>query len=303
MQELPRFVGFTEEARANDRQQLPVGAAYQRSASSLMQNDLLPAAAVLYRSAAHRLQDAYGSGTSTGELVALAAIGVLLLAAFVCVQVFLAGRTRRVLNVGLVVATLLVVVLVGWSLVTFARQQDSLVHAQRDGSDGALVLSTARILTLQAEANEGLALIEQGTGATYRERFDATVARLGGDDGRGGLLGDAEQLVPATTHEQLATLQDRFAAMIATHRAVVELDDRGEHAAAVERSLDEELPALRSLDEGLLIETADAQRRFDDQIADADDGLGVLEVAIPLLVLASAALALFGLQRRIAEYR
>ena len=59
VQELPRFVGFTEEARANDRQQLPVGAAYQRSASSLMQNDLLPAAAVLYRSAAHRLQDAY----------------------------------------------------------------------------------------------------------------------------------------------------------------------------------------------------------------------------------------------------
>ena len=172
----------------------------------------------------------------------------------------LPGAPDAVLNVGLVVATLLVVVLVGWSLVTFARQQDSLVHAQRDGSDGVLVLSTARILTLQAEANEGLALIEQGTGATYRERFDATVARLGGDDGRHGLLGDAEQLVPSTTHEQLATLQDRFAAMIATHRAVVELDDRGEHAAAVERSLDEELPALRSLDEGLQIETAAAQR-------------------------------------------
>ena len=301
--ELPRFVGFTEEARANDRQQLPVGAAYQRRASSLMQNELLPAAAVLYRSAAHRLHAAYGAGTSTSEVVEVGVLGAVVLATLVGVQVFLARRTRRILNIGLVAATALVLVFVGWSLAAIARQQDSLVRAQREGSDGALVLSTARILTLQAEANEGLALIEQGTGAAYRERFDSTVVRLGGDDGRHGLLGDAAQLVPSEARDQVTTLQGEFAQMMAAHRAVVDLDERGEHADAVERSLAEELPALRALDEGLQRETASARRRFDGEFADASDPFDALEIAIPLLFFAGAALTLFGLQRRISEYR
>ena len=46
--QLPRYTGSVEAARANSRQGLPVGAAYQRRASELMRNEILPAATAVY---------------------------------------------------------------------------------------------------------------------------------------------------------------------------------------------------------------------------------------------------------------
>jgi len=64
--ELPVYSGLVETARANNRQGFPVGAAYLRRASTLMREQILPAAGQLYEVEARRLSSDYSSGVSTG---------------------------------------------------------------------------------------------------------------------------------------------------------------------------------------------------------------------------------------------
>ena len=112
-----------KSARANNAQGFPVGAAYLRKASATMHNEILPTATDLYRDAASQLRDHYEAGTSTLTLVLVLVAGVGMLALLVVVQIFVRRRSNRLLNLGLVAATVLVVGLLGWTLVRFAGAQ------------------------------------------------------------------------------------------------------------------------------------------------------------------------------------
>ena len=57
-------------------------------------------------------------------------IGLGTLAVLVAVQIYAAGRTNRVLNVGLLAASVIVAVLLLWTLLRFNAEQNSLVRAQ-----------------------------------------------------------------------------------------------------------------------------------------------------------------------------
>src|SRR5262249_58609210 len=112
----------------------------------------------LYKCAAGDLHVDDDRGTSARQMVWIVVIGIAVLAVLVVTQLYTARRTNRILNLGLVVASVIVLVVLVWMLVRFNSEQDSLVKAQRDGSDSVQVLSSARILALQAQANANLAL-------------------------------------------------------------------------------------------------------------------------------------------------
>ena len=138
---LPVYAGYVEQSRANIRQGFPVGAAYLRRASHLMRDTILDDAKTLYRHAAGQLDDNYRSGTSVTEIILVILIAVLVLALLAAVQLFVTQRTNRTLNVALIGATVVVLVLMGWTLLRFVSAQDSLVRAQRNGSDSVQLLS------------------------------------------------------------------------------------------------------------------------------------------------------------------
>ena len=163
-----------------------------------MRDQILPAATDVYESAAVQLHANYDEATSSRAVWALVAGFAVVLVLLVLTQGFLAVRTRRSVNLGLAGATLLLVVAAGVVAVSFTREQDSLLRAQREGSDGVIVLSTARILTLRALSDENLDLIERGTVAAYIEDFDDVTDSLGGADGRSGLLGEARAIATLT---------------------------------------------------------------------------------------------------------
>ena len=171
------------------------------AASTLMRDQILPAATTVYEHAATRLDGEYQSGTSTTEIVLVVLAGVVLLGLLVGVQLLVTRRSNRLLNIGLVGATVLVVILFGWTLVRFDSAQNSLVDAQRKGSDAVQLLSAARILTLQAQADENTTLIERGGGEAYVEDFERVTKRLGGTDGGGGFLGTARAVAQRTGSE------------------------------------------------------------------------------------------------------
>ena len=194
---LPVYVGRIDTARANIQQGNVVGAAYQRDGSRLMREQILPAATTLYRHAARGLDDNYRAGTSTNEITFVVVAGVLVLLLLLGTQFFVTRRTNRILNVGLAGASVLIIVMMVWTVTRFASEQDALVRAQRNGSDQMQVLSAARFLTLRAQSDDNLAHVERSAGDTYLEDFDTFSTRLGGGDGTGGLLGDALEDRPA----------------------------------------------------------------------------------------------------------
>jgi hypothetical protein len=292
-EELGVYQNRIASARAEIRQGHNVGDAYLRQASALMREELLPAATVLYSHAAQRLDDSYASGTSATEVVLLVIAGALALLLLFAVQVYLYRRTHRIVNLGLAAATVLIAVLFAWTLACVASEHDALTDARKQGSDTVQVLTAARILNLRAQNDENLALIERGRGEQYVADYDVIIARIGNDEGSGGLLRFAA--APG--------LDRRFSAVLAAHRDVRAFDDNGDYQDAVQLAIGEESLAIAALDDDLQDEIERARAEFDRHASEARGRFDALLVAIPLLTLAAAALVLIGLQRRIAEYR
>jgi hypothetical protein len=320
-EQLPVYTGLVDTARADTRLGLNVGSAYLRRASTTMRDEILPAATDLYRDAARRLDDNYQSGTSTTTLAVVLIAGAVMLGLLVVVQVYVRRRSNRILNVGLVAATVLVVGLLGWTLLRFSAAHDALNRAQQRGSDSVEVLSSARILSLRAQNNENLALVERGSGDVYVAEFDRVMRALGGTDGRGGLLAYAATLADRTGDgSRVRALAAPFRKVRDLHVKVRARDDDGRYQEAVGLSVGtnddtikqqlepeggpgQELRAVDKLEGALQASIARSQARLLGSAQDARSGYGMLEVAIPVFAIIAGLLVLLGLERRIGEYR
>src|SRR5262245_2302135 len=306
--DLPLYAGSVEAARANDRQRLPVGAAYLRQASTLMQQELLPAADRLYGVEARRLEHEYLSAGSGSDVAVVVAAMLAALALLVAAQLFLIRRTNRIFNVPLVAASALVVVL-GVSLVTsFVVEQHRLEAARHPASDLVGALSSAQVLALRAESDDSLALIASGSAIQYRADFDATVRKLGGRSGMSGALGAARTLGGSSgTSDVVAQARKDYRDYLDAHRRFTELQDSGQFDEAVSRvtgpNPGDEQPMLRRLHDSLGRGISESEAQFRSDASGARSALRFLAIAVPLVAIACVALVLYGLQRRINEYR
>ncbi len=305
--ELPVYTGLVETARANNRQGYPVGAAYLRQASALMREQLLPAANRLYEVEARRLSHDYRSGVSSWTIVAVIAIAALMLGLLIVVQVALARLTHRTFNVPLVLASVIVLGLAAWMLTALVEEQNALSRAQHTGSDPVQVLSAARVMALRAQGDEGLALVARGGGEASLQDFQAATARLGSSSQASTLLGVAAQI--ASSEGSAGPVQDlssSLAEYLSVHRRVAALETNGRFNEAVALAVGptaQELPISDALNSGIGEQISAAQSRFSAAASDATSSLGGLWLAIPLLTVLFAALALFGVQLRLKEYR
>jgi uncharacterized membrane protein len=318
---LPRYAGLVDTARANTRLGIQVGSAYLHTASLLMREQMLPAATTLYRQTARNLDRNYRSGTSVSTFAVVVIVGIAMLGLLVLVQVYVRRRSNRLLNVGLVGASVLVIVILGWTLLRFSAAHEALNRAQSHGSDSVEVLSSARILALLAQNNENLALVERGSGDVYVAEFARLMRDLGGRDGHGGLLREAALVADRTGEgDRIRQLATPFSALMRLHSDVRTYDDQGDYNEAVGLSVGttdedartqlaskggthQELDAVDHLQRELQTDITRAQARLLGAAADARQGYGVLEVAIPVLAILAGLLVLLGLERRIAEFR
>ncbi len=305
--QLPVYSGLVDTARADNRQGFPVGAAYLRQASTLMREQILPAAGQLYALEARRLNADYRSGVSAAPLLAAIAVGFVMLGLLVLAQVYVARVSNRILNIPMVAATTLVLALSAWVIVSFLNEQNALVVAQRTGSDSVQVLSAARILALRAQGDESLALVARGGGEQDLVDFNTMTERLGAANGTGGLMGEAARIARRSgSSAAISRLSTSVARYLAVHRQVAALELNGRFTDAVNLAVGttaKEIPISDNLNAGLGQQIVVAQRRFDRAAADATSALGGLWLAIPLLAVVFALLALYGLRERSEEYR
>jgi hypothetical protein len=302
-QHLPTYTGDIESARTNNRLGYPVGAAYQRQASDVMQQKLLPAALILYETSARHLDGGHRAGSQRDVEVVLVVAGVAVIALLTGIHLFVTARTRRLLNAGLIGAAVVVLAVCTWTAVGLHAQRDALARSQREGSDPLLVLSTARLLALRSMSDENLDLIERGTNTADMKDFESVTASIAGSNQSPGLLDQAVgAAVDDATVARLSELETLHAEFLAAHDRVRGLAAK-DYTKAISAAVTAEAPASARLDAAFQREIETSRNNLDVRADEAAARLRHLEYAIFLAALLGVAAVAAGMWPRIREYR
>lgn len=206
------YAGLIEQARATNRQAMPVGAQYLRVASSGLRSDALPILDALVKANEARVTAEFGN--AAGASPAFIASGVLALLVLLGGMGWLSLRTHRYVNLPLAAATAAVLVTLAIGSISLATI-GSRVDDVRTGSYAAtLATAKARIAAFDAKSNESLTLIARGSGSAFEKAWvssskvvtdqSATAGRLTGDAAKMSGLWKAY----ADTHAQIRAADD-----------------------------------------------------------------------------------------------
>lgn len=305
---VPTYAGLVEAARANNRQGFPVGAGYLRRATAEVHGTLIPAAQTVNAQSVGRLQSVYGTAAGNGAVIALLAVDVALVVVLIAAQVFLRRRTNRIFNVGALVATVLAGVLIGWTLFGVLGQ-GSQVRAARGREDTLRVLAVARATAFRAKSDESFALIARGNGATQYQDFDAAMTQIGTVASGKGLLNQATSDAGSDGAESAAigNADRALQSYRSLHSQIQALDTGGQSSPAITKALaagpGSANAAFDAFDTAVTGASNLASAAFTVDINQAGNRLGGLAIATSVGFLAVAILVLYGLGRRIREYR
>lgn len=308
-EQLPRYTGLIEQARATNRQGLPLGGAYLRYANEQMSTVLLPAAQRLYEAETGRLYTDYDAARSWP--LASTGAGLLALAALVWAQRRNYLRTHRVFNHGLLAATAAAAVVLLWLAVGHSVARAGLGEARADGQESLKVLNDARIASLQARANENLTLIARGAVLAEdkkSDKYDVDYAKnmkqLDEGLARALRLADDE-----SGRDPVAKAVAGVAQWKQRHAAARETDNKGDYELALpqvigdEQHKDSSGASFDTVDASLERAVAHEQNQFTRAARDGLGALGGLTTGSAALAVVGAAAALLGIGRRLSEYR
>jgi hypothetical protein len=267
---------------------------------------MLPSARELYGIEARKLTESYETASSSWSVLTVVLPALALLALLAGTQVYLARTTRRIVNPPLLLATVVLLGLLGWTLVAFARQHNALDEARRRGSDPVELLTAARILVARADAEESITLSARGGGSGIEDL-------AGIDRGFGAIVAPIDKLlsraadVAGRPTDRIATA---YRAYRAAHDDVVAQERIGDYRTAAKLAVlprTDGMPyskkAALALNRVLDDEVDVAQDRFTAARARAESALGGLSTSIWLLTALCAVLALAGVRERLEEYR
>ena len=297
---LPVYTGEVETARADNRLGLPLGAAYLREASALLRGTLLTAASDINTRESTLLTSA--SAQATGLPLVVFAIVFGLGTGYVIYRSWrwLTRHTHRVINYGLLVAAVAGAVSLAWLAGAFAVGRTELLHAQQHGSVPAEAFARADVAALQAHADESLTLIDNSGDDAYQQDFISQQKLLG--PGPGTLLA-AVQAPPGSGVSVSATEADAQA-WYRAHKALRALDNSGNHPAAVQSALTGDAAAkFASLSMDLSNGINADQAVFASSAHSGRDAFTGLAIGMIVASLVMAAGCVWGLSRRLAEYR
>ena len=296
---LSEYAGQVDSARELALLGRPEAAGRLTAASSGLRTEVLPRLAAVQATGADRLRaDADASATGTVIAVAAGAVAVLLLLG---VQVWLARRTRRVVNVGLATGLIAVAVaLVGASVV--ATRSDGEVDRVRSGPYRLTqALVDARMAAFDARAVESLGVVRgdvPGAEPAWQASMAQARAALGTSDRIAAGTGAAADVA------QSRRLLDTYAAVHARLLAAAQGGDRaGTVAVAVSPTVDGSPGSFEDVDTTTAALTARQAEAADAGWRRAGSGLTLAAWTCLVAGLAAAVLALVGMGSRLREYR
>ncbi|HEU4545207.1 MAG TPA: hypothetical protein VFR88_02835, partial [Microlunatus sp.] len=213
-------------------------------------------------------------------------VGVVVLGLLVWVQVGLARRFKRRLNVGLVVAsavgavTLIVgLITLGWAAATIGTIRDGSFTDVRDAA-------TARIEGNNAKSNESLTLIARGSGGSFEEAWKASAAVVEDRISRFG-----------------RDLEVVWQPYVDVHTQIRTLDDGGQWDKAVALATTQSNTAFTAFDTNVAREVDSASAETTGSLAATVPWMVIGAILSLVAGIAMAVLGRRGLAQRLKEYR
>jgi hypothetical protein len=290
---LTQYTAQIASARDNNRQGYQVGTAYLRQASALLRSQMLPTLSGIVGANDARAQAEFSAARAATMRLVAAGLGTLVV--LLAVQVWLARRSHRVVNLPLAAATSAVVVALLAGGTVMVVTQSRAAKVQRTSYAATLALAQARIAAYDAKSNESLTLIARGTGQAYEEAYQTRLTQIQQQLGKAagvGVAPTARNDLSAwdTVHQRIRTLDDggnwddakTLAIGSDPNSANAKFDT---FAATTRHALDEQAAAVA------------------DRLASARTLLLVTGLLTLLLGVLAAAAAWWGVSLRLEEYR
>jgi hypothetical protein len=269
-----------------------------------MRSRLLTAAGDLYQQESTRLASSYGQATAFPLAAVIVAVicGIVLFLA----QWWLAGRTHRLLNRGLVAASLVGVLSLAWLLGSLLTARSSLSAAYDQGVVPAKALVQAEIVALRAHADESLTLINRSGDDASEADFKRAERQLG--PGQGTLLSSATAAGTGSPgYDQAVAAGTAATAWYTVHRQARSLDNDGRYPQAVQLAVGSgpstSAGAFQAVEANLTAGIAADQGAFASSASAGDHALGGLTAELFAVAVLMTAACAWGLTRRLAEYR
>jgi hypothetical protein len=289
-EEVVSYAATIEQARANNRQGLPVGAQYLRNASAGLRSTALPILDNLVSSNAARA--ANQMDPPTGYSYVFPVISLLALIGVIIGQVWLARRFRRTINVGMLASAIVLLVITLGGLVA-VQQLSSSLNSISNGSFAAVnTAADARIDANNAKSNESLTLIARGSGQTFETAWKSSSDSVASSVHR---LTDRPELV------------NQWLAYTDVHSRIRALDDGGRWEAAVSRATGSgdksSNTVFGTFDSNLASYLDGVSQDTSSSLSDEQPLMVVGAILILLGGLAAALLGRWGIGARLKEYR
>jgi len=287
-QQVLSYAAMIEQARANNRQGIPVGAQYLRTASAQLRSDALPILNNLVRENAARATDEMNAGA--GYIVL--GIALLGLVAVIVAQIWLARRFKRKINVGMLASSIVLLVLVIGSLIVVLQLRSSLQEISSGSLAAVNTTADARINANDAKSNESLTLIARGSGQAFEAAWKSSADSVAENLGR---LTDKPELV------------GQWQAYTDVHTQIRALDDEGQWDKAVAKATgsanDSSNTVFGAFDSNLAGYLDGVSQEASNSLANEQPVMVVAAVLILLGGLAAALLGRRGVAERLREYR
>jgi len=289
---LVTYEGLIEQARANNRQGLPIGSQYLKDANAVLQNDSLPIVQALVDANEQRVNTEF-DGISYGTIWVLVG-GVLSLVIFGVTLFWLARRSHRYVNVPIAggAALILLTTIIGAAALSSAAGNAKDTRAEAYSK--TLALSRARIAAYDARSNESLTLIARGSGDAFDKAYNDAAKVVD------------EQLSKASTDG----LKELWTDYTQVHGEVRKADTGGNWdnavAMAVGKTDDESKSSVKTFgtfDQNSAEQLQSTSDAVSGELNDARNGLPPIGwLGLPIGI-AAALLVAWGMSQRLEEYR
>lgn len=297
--QLAIYTGLIETARTNNRMGNPVGSSYLSEASGLMQDTILPDAQRLYEATSARVDVETTASASIPAPVIVVVAATLGFGLFA--HRWLARRTKRRVNLGLVAGGMAVGVMIVWVGTALAISTAGSRAAKNTAADSLRTVTNLAITAQQARADETLSLIRRGDEdlrkRSYYLRIDAMRQQLADYLNRHDTV-DKSGLAEA---DQLLDRWRQADTRINDYIAV------GNYPAATQVALgtgeDDSTPAFDKLNDALSQGIEQSRKQLRSDILSARRVLSGTTVGGAVLSLGAAVAVALGLWPRMSEYR
>ncbi len=297
--ELAVYTGLIEIARTNNREGNPVGSSYLSEASGLMQSTILPDAAQLYQATSERVDTETTASTQIPAPVILVVATTAVFGAFS--HRWLARRTRRRINPGLVVGGLAILIMVVWVGTALTISTTASRSAKNTAAESLRTVTNVAITAQQARADETLSLIRRGDEEKRKQSFYQRIDSMHQQLDQYMARSDAVDKPDLQGADQLLLrwrqANDRINSYISVgnYRAATQV--------ALGSSEDDSTPAFDKLEDELVKAMDQSRTHLRNDVINARSGLSGAQVGGVVLSLGAAIAVALGLWPRLKEYR